>query len=140
MSDLYIEMTSGKTVHFNVVGEGWLGGEVGETLLHIEDPIPDLTGRKPSYVYRPDQALTKAEWIEIDKRLEDYFVNMVGYPNTLFGFGEVETKTKDTVQIYNSKTNKSMVLNFEGDMITRTQVVPGKQNNVVEGGNNGKNQ
>lgn len=123
MSDLHIEMTSGKTVHFNISDEGWLGGEVGETLLHIEMPIPDFTGRKPSHIYHADQELSKAEWIEIDRRLFDYFARILGYPDTLFGFGEVESKTKDSVQIYNAKTNKSLVMQFEGNMITKIEVI-----------------
>lgn len=46
MSDLHIIMSSGKTVHFNILDEGWLGANIGETILHIEDPIPDYTGKK----------------------------------------------------------------------------------------------
>lgn len=123
MSDLHIIMSSGKTVHFNILDDGWLGADVGETILHIEDPIPDYTGKKPSHVFRADQVLSVAEWIEIDLRLEDYFTNMVGYPNTLFGFGRVDKKTANTVQVYNAKTNKSLSILFEGNTIVDTQVI-----------------
>lgn len=123
MSDLHIIMSSGKTVHFNILDDGWLGAEIGETILHIEDPIPDHTGKKPSHAYQADQELSIPEWIEIDMRLEDYFVNTVGYPNTLFGFGRVDNKTENTVQVYNAKTNKSLSILFEGNIIVDTQVI-----------------
>lgn len=123
MSDLHIIMSSGKTVHFNILDDGWLGADVGETILHIEDPIPDYTGKKPSRVFRADQVLSVAEWIEIDLRLEDYFTNMVGYPNTLFGFGRVDKKTANTVQVYNAKTNKSLAMLFDGNTVIDTQII-----------------
>lgn len=34
MSDLHIIMSSGKTVHFNILDDGWLGADVGLPLLY----------------------------------------------------------------------------------------------------------
>ncbi len=126
MSDLEIILSNGKDVHFNVLEDGWLGANVSETILHIEHPIPDLTGRKPSRVFRADQDLSVAEWVEIDLRLEYYFTN-AGYSDTLFGFGRVDKKTENLVEVYNAKTNKSLAMFFVGNEIVDTVIISGRE-------------
>lgn len=122
MSDLHINMMSGETLHFNVVEDGWLGGNVNETLLFVEHPEPDYTGRKPSFVYRTNQQLSHAQWIEIDFSLEGYY-RQAGYKNVIFGFGCILEKTEKSVQIYNSKTGKTVEMHFEGNIIVSTKIV-----------------
>ena len=127
MSELHIDMANGERLIFDVVGGGWLEGKIGETLLHVEDPEPDFTGKKPSRVYRPCRELSLAEWIEIDFKLDDYFQNIVEYPDAVFGFGEVVNKTETTVEIYNEKTKKGVVLIFKGNIIVESNLVESKK-------------
>ena len=127
MSDLNIDLVSGERLEFSVVDGGWLQGIIGETLLHIEDPYPDFSGKKPSRVYRPNRELTLPEWIEIDFKLDDYFQNIVLCPDTMFGFGEMVSKTETSVEIYNAKTKKGVVLIFKGDTIVESNIVGAKK-------------
>ena len=124
MSDLQIDL-DGKLLHFDIVLDGWLGGEISETLLHVEMPVPDYSGRKPSFIYRPRSELSKREWIKIDEKLMVHFITC-GYPDAMFGFGTVVSKTEKSITMHNGKTRKTVEMFFEGDTIVEVNILRSK--------------
>lgn len=116
MSDLTITLNNGKVLSFNILEDGWLSGRLGETLLHVQQPYPDHTGRKPSHVYRPDEDLLYLEWMEVDRTLARHFAEQ-GLHDELFGFGKLIELADNKVTMYSHKTHKALQMTFVGNEI-----------------------